>query len=231
MSDQKQLKTYEECYPIIDSIIKKFGNKWRLKSINWFDFEDVSQTIKIHIYNKWHLWDQTRALEPWVAQVASHQIKNIIRNNYSNYVRPCMQCKFNTGDDGCSFTASGEQDSSCSLYAKWSKNKKNGYGIKMPVSMEHHSHEINEASSIDPVCFDSSMRRLNEKMKEALSEDYYKVYEMLFLEKKTEEDVAKFMGYKTSEKNRKAGYKQIKNLKKMLHSTALNIISKNDIIL
>ena len=39
------------------------------------------------------------------------------------------------------------------------------------------------------------------------------------------------MGYKTSEKNRAAGYKQIKNLKKMLKEKVQNIIAKNDIIL
>jgi hypothetical protein len=39
------------------------------------------------------------------------------------------------------------------------------------------------------------------------------------------------MGYKSNEKNRKAGYKQIKNLKKMLKEKAENIINEYDIIL
>jgi hypothetical protein len=54
---------------------------------------------------------------------------------------------------------------------------------------------------------------------------------MLFFEERTEEEVAKFMGYKTNEKNRAAGYKQIKNLKKMLKLKAQKIISENDILL
>ena len=54
---------------------------------------------------------------------------------------------------------------------------------------------------------------------------------MLFFEEKPEEEVAKFMGYKTNEKNRKAGYKQIKNLKKMLREKAEEIIRQNDIII
>lgn len=54
---------------------------------------------------------------------------------------------------------------------------------------------------------------------------------MLFFENKTEEEVAEFMGYKTNEKNRKAGYKQIKNLKKMLKQKAEDIIRDNDILL
>jgi hypothetical protein len=67
--------------------------------------------------------------------------------------------------------------------------------------------------------------------KKELSEEHYKVYMMLFFENTSEEDVAKYMGYKTSEKNRAAGYKQIKNLKKMLKEKVQNIIAKNDIIL
>jgi hypothetical protein len=54
---------------------------------------------------------------------------------------------------------------------------------------------------------------------------------MLFFEHKTEEEVATFMGYKTTEKNRKAGYKQIKNLKKMLKEKAESIIREQDIVL
>lgn len=38
------------------------------------------------------------------------------------------------------------------------------------------------------------------------------------------------MGYKTTEKGRKAGYKQIKNLKKMFKQTAQEILATEDII-
>ena len=38
------------------------------------------------------------------------------------------------------------------------------------------------------------------------------------------------MGYKTSEKGRKAGYKQIKNLKKVFKQKAQEILDKEDII-
>ena len=67
-------------------------------------------------------------------------------------------------------------------------------------------------------------------MKNALSAEHYTVYVMLFLEKKSEEDVADFMGYKTNEKNRKAGYKQIKNLKNMLKNKAKEIIYQNVVL-
>ena len=227
---ENNLKTYEDCSDIIDLVVQKFKKKWQLKAINWFDFDDVSQNIKIHIYNKWSMWDQTKPLEPWAARIASNQIKNTIRNNYTNYVKPCMKCKFNMGDNLCAATSNGIQNSSCAVYAKWTKRKQSGYGIKLPLPMENHTQEVNQKhdSGID---FSDSVLKLNDILKHQLSEPHYTVYIMLFFEHKSEEEVAKFMGYKSNEKNRKAGYKQIKNLKKMLKEKAENIINEYDIIL
>ncbi len=175
------------------------------------------------------MWDETKPLEPWIARITSNQIKNIIRNNYTNYVRPCMNCEFNMGGTLCAKNSSGNQEESCGDYAKWSKLKKIGYGIKMPLSIENHLVEVDQKQD-SYIHFDSSLEELNKMMKNALSAEHYTVYVMLFLEKKSEEDVADFMGYKTNEKNRKAGYKQIKNLKNMLKNKAKEIIYQNDII-
>lgn len=227
---ENKLKTYEECYETIDLVVSKFQKKWQLKAINWFDFEDVSQIVKLHIFNKWHLWDQTRPLEPWAARVTSHQIRNIIRNNYTNYVKPCMRCKFNMGDNLCSFTKNGVQNTSCDLFAKWSKQKKSGYGIKLPLPIENHTKEIDQHQDTN-INFEDSIQRLNIILKQSLSPLHYQVYQMMFFEHKTEEEVAHFMGYKSNEKNRAAGYRQIKNIKKMLKAKAQAIISEHDILL
>jgi hypothetical protein len=32
------------------------------------------------------MWDQTKPLEPWVSRIITNQIRNLIRNNYTNYV-------------------------------------------------------------------------------------------------------------------------------------------------
>lgn len=221
--------SYTEHYATIDAVVQKFQKKWQLKAIAWFDFEDVSQMVKLHIYKKWHMWDETKPLEPWIARITSNQIKNIIRNNYTNYVRPCMNCEFNMGGTLCARNSSGNQEESCPEYAKWSKLKKIGYGIKMPLSIENHLVEVDQKQD-SYIHFDSSLEELNKMMKNALSAEHYTVYVMLFLEKKSEEDVADFMGYKTNEKNRKAGYKQIKNLKNMLKNKAKEIIYQHDII-
>ena len=58
-----------------------------------------------------------------------------------------------------------------------------------------------------------------------------KVYEDLFVKNLSEDEVAKKLGYTTNEKNRKAGYKQIKNLKKMFKEKAVVVIQQKDIII
>jgi DNA-directed RNA polymerase specialized sigma24 family protein len=229
VEENNRPKTYEDCYHIIDTVINKFKKTWTLQAINWFDFDDVAQVVKLHIYKKWHMWDQTRPLEPWIARITSHQIKNIIRNNYTNYVKPCMSCPHNMGDNLCSKTRSKEQDSTCKDYAKWSKHKRQGYGIKMPLTIEHHQQEINEHADTN-VNFVSSIDKIDAMLKNELSEQHFRVYKMLFFENCSEEEVAKFLGFKSNEKNRKAGYKQIKNIKKMLKEKVQEIIEKNDIL-
>ena len=54
---------------------------------------------------------------------------------------------------------------------------------------------------------------------------------MIYIDHLPEEDVAKKMGYKSNEKGRKAGYKQLKNLKKIFIERAKEIIDKRDIII
>ena len=59
-------KRFEDYIDVIEIAIRKQRSRWRLDCISWFDFEDVEQVIKLHIYNKWDMWDQKRPLEPWI---------------------------------------------------------------------------------------------------------------------------------------------------------------------
>lgn len=231
---------YEELFPIIDREIKKRRGKWSLTSLAWIDYDDVSQIIRSHIFNKWDQWDQSRPLLPWINKIITNQLKNILRNYYSNFVRPCLSCPFNQAaptkensgavDSLCGFTSSGLQDSECPLFAKWEKTKKYAYDIKMPVALEHHTYEVHriEESFYD---VEIARERLNRAMKEALTDRQFLVYDLLFVQHKSEEDVAKILGFKTTEKGRKAGYKQIKNLKKLFTKKAAKILETQDIII
>lgn len=220
--------SFEDKIDIIEKAINRQRKKWQLNAIAWMDFDDVAQIIKLHIYKKWSMWNQTKPLEPWIGRIISNQIKNIIRNNYTNYIRPCLNCPNNGGEDQCRLTRSGIQDSSCDLFAKWTKQKKSGYDLKMPLTLENHKQEAEE--TIDSSYFSfNGVEYLNDEMKKSLSDKQYSAYIMLFFEQKTDEDVAFFMGYKTTEKNRMIGYKQIKNLKKLFREKAMEIMNRKDI--
>jgi hypothetical protein len=238
MAKEKPKKArYEDKFAEIDVEIRKRRGKWFLDSLAWFDFEDVEQIIRAHIYKKWDQWDQRRSLKPWINKIITNQMKNILRNNYSNFVRPCLGCPFNQSgptksgsvDSLCGFTKSGLQDSTCPLYAKWEKTKKSAYDIKMALALENHSHEVYSMHDLS-FNIEESQGKLNVHMEKELSPKQFAVYRLLFIENEDEEAVAKVMGYKTSEKGRKAGYKQIKNLKKVFKRKAQEILKKEDII-
>lgn len=230
MTKKDKQKRFEDYIDVIEEAIRKQRSRWRLDCITWFDFEDVEQVIKLHIYNKWHMWDQERPLEPWINIIVTNQIRNLVRNHYGNYIKPCANCVHNMGGDSCSFTPSNTQSSECDKYKKWEKTKKVAFDLKVAVTSENHMHEISYTPD-KRLCFDTAVEKLNKHMKDCLSEIHYKAYHMLFFEEASEEDVASFMGYKTNEKKRKAGYRQVKNLKKTFMQKASEIIKKEDIII
>ncbi len=220
---------FEEKLPIIEIEIRKRRSKWQLNALKWMSFEDVEQIIKLHVFRKWDMWDQSKALEPWLSRIITNQIRNIIRNNYTNYVKPCMNCPYNLGDDFCALNISGSQDSSCAKYATWEKGKRHGFNIKLPLELENHTREAEEIPW-NQVDFSQSISLLNQEMEKVLSENYFRAYKMIFFEQQSDEDVAKFLGYRSSEKNRKIGYKQIKNLKKLFRDKAIEILKNKDIL-
>ena len=67
-------------------------------------------------------------------------------------------------------------------------------------------------------------------MKRVLNTRQYEIYTMLFVENLSDEEIALKMGYKTSESGRKAGYKQIKNMKKQFKAKAVKILKNKDIL-
>ena len=137
MGRPKKIK-YEDKIDIINGEIRKRRGKWFLDSIPWISFEDVEQIIRIHIYQKWSQWDQKRELKPWINKIITNQFKNILRNYYLNFAKPCSSCPFDSsaaGENFCSFTKSGLQDITCPLYAKWSKSKKSAHDVKIPLRL------------------------------------------------------------------------------------------------
>tara|TARA_R100000808_G_scaffold11976_1_gene30283 strand:- start:16422 stop:17006 length:585 start_codon:yes stop_codon:yes gene_type:complete len=190
------------------------------------DFDDVSQILRIHIYKKWHLYDQSKPLAPWLNRIISNQIKNLIRNNYGNYCRPCLKCAAAEGNNLCEIY--GKQDSTCPLYQTWERTKKRAHDLKIPLPLENHAQEVFSQSS-DSFDVESNIMKLHKKMKEILKPIEWKVYLSLYINNKSEQEVAEELGYKTSEKNRSPGYKQIKNIKKSIIEKVKKHLDKNNI--
>jgi DNA-directed RNA polymerase specialized sigma24 family protein len=218
--------TFENKISEINQEINKRRHKWNLTTLAWMDFSDVSQILRIHIYKKWNLYDPNKPLAPWVNRIVSNQIKNLIRNNYGNYSRPCLRCAAAEQEDGCTIYAS--QCSKCPLYAKWEKSKKSAHDIKLPVALENHTQEVHNIIE-DEIDIEKTAKNIHAKMQQVLKPIEWKFYELYYIKHKSEEESAKLMGYKTTEKNRKIGYKQVKNLKKSIMTKVKKYLYNGDI--
>ena len=191
------------------------------------DYEDVSQILRFHIFKKWHLYDQTKNVKPWIRTIIANQIKNLIRNNYTNFIKPCCRCEAARGETGCDIYE--KQCSACPLYKNWEKNKKAGFSAKMPVPLENYKQEVYHIQNNQSIDIEKSALKLHKRMKEVLRPHEWKIYHYLYIDFMEELDVAKKMGYKTSEKNRSPGYKQIKNVKKKIIQKVKDVLENDQI--
>ena len=221
MSEKKKYEDYQD---LIDSAVKKQKSRWRLGAIKWFDFEDVEQVVKSHIAQKWHMWDQSRPLEPWLSRVITNRMWNLIRNHYGSYIKPCSTCVFARGEL-CGKNLSGNQDVSCEDYAKWVDKKRFGLELRTASSLDDNEQVINIKCN-SYYDYNADLEKLNDKMFKKLGEKLYKAYDMLYFDDCSEEDVAKYMGYKLSDNNRKIGYRQVKNLKCKFQKIATKILEE-----
>lgn len=216
----------------IDNLLLKFRSKWHLSSLAWISYEDISQIIRLHIYNKWHLWDQNRSFAPWCNRLINNQILNLIRNYYGNYAKPCLRCEHYGGNEECHLTNTKNTDSNCSLYAKWEIKKKNAYHLKLPESidnLEPYQEPQKENQEID---YEKSQWLLHDKMKKKLSKSDWKIYYLCYVENKSDEFVAKKLGY-GREINKKTGnyiYKDLNKFRKKFTTIARKILQDHDII-
>lgn len=222
---------FEDNITLVDRELAKRRNLWTLSSIQWMDFDDVSQIIRLHIYQKWALYDAAQPLIPWLNKVISNHIKNIVRNIYGNFVRPCLRCA--AAEPDCLCKIYGSQCSKCPLYAAWEKSKKRAYEVKLPVPIETHLNN-QECSFIDSGYNDSQdidrqAAAIHARMQTALKPLEWTVYKHLFIDNLTEEQVAAKMGYKTTENGRKPGYKQIRNIRKTIMEKVKKALRNDEI--
>ena len=214
----------------LEELLKKYRPKWQLSALAWIDYDDVCQIIRFHIYKKWHLWDQTRPFKPWASMIISNQIKNLIRNNYSSFAKPCLRCPHNMGATSCGWTKSKEQDESCPDFSKWRKKKERAFNIKLPLALEE-GVGTGTTSLRDFVDYNEASKKLHSLVMEQLNEKHKKIYFLLYIENIDENEVAERFGFKAdAAKRKKPRYKQIANLKKKFYNIALKIMKDYDIL-
>lgn len=219
-------RSFEECIDIINSCINKRRHRWTLTSLSFMDFDDVAQILRTHIFKKWHLFDQSRRLEPWLTTVINSQMINLIRNVYSSFSRPCLKCEFFEGDNLCS--KFGTQNITCDLYKAWVFGKKRKYEIQLALPIENHINECYEikAENID---IDKTAEILHAKMKTILKPLEWVVYYNLFVIHKSEEEVGKMLHLKSTEKNRNPGYSRLNQLKKLIMIQVKKVLQEGDV--
>lgn len=224
-------KSFEECLPVVNQEIEKRKNKWHLNPVTLLDFDDVSQILRIHVHEKWHLWDQSLPLKNWLNRVISNQIINLIRNNYGNLAPPCSRCPHNQIGGLCSYTQSGEKDTTCDFYKKWIESKRVGFEMRAASSIDDPDNYsfLTAGNSSHGYDLERSLVRFKDILKERLSRPNYEVFELIYIDNQPEEYVAKKMGFFSNEEGRKAGYKQIYNIKKKILEVSKEILEEEEV--
>jgi len=218
-------RTFEEGLPILDAELKKRKYKWSLSAITYMDYDDVSQIIRNHVFKKFNQYNPLLPFRPWVNKIISSQIKNILRNIYWNFSRPCLRCIYNRGDGHCEITPSGEQCSECPLFKKWAGSKKNAHDIKLAVSMHNHEQEVHNKTD-DFFDIELQRKKLDSRLEKTLKPAEWKFYKLLYIDNKEESEVAKIMGFRTNEAGRSPGYKRLKQIKHIIVEKSKKILEE-----
>lgn len=234
MTEKSQEKTnkitkpsFESQLPTIKRELEKRRNKWTLVSL---PFEDVSQMVMIRIFKKYHTFKPERGeFSHWVNKSISNAIRNILRDNYLKYNRPCLGCAKNIGGDICSYTPSGKQCEECPLFAKWKKNKEQHFNVKQSLPLENHAQEA-ESKIGDFTDIALAKEKIDENIKKKLKPIEYKLYQLLYIENLSEREAGVKMEYRQTNKNRGPGYQQIAKIKSKILAAAKEIIEEEDLV-
>jgi len=224
--------SFEEKLGDIDQEIAKRRRRWQLSALAYIDFEDVSQILRAHVYEKWDKWDQTRPFLQWLNRTLTNRIINIVRDNFGRFAPPCNGCSFNLGDNHCSFTKSNTKCAECPLYADWSKKKKAGYELKLAKSLDSEEilDQADRSGQSRYIDYEKSSQSLHDLMLKKLNPGQGRIYQLLIVEGKSEDEVAKILNFKSSEKGRAPGYKYLLVMKNRFYNMAKDILEDNDIV-
>lgn len=176
---------FHEKLPEIQNIVKMIVTKWNLAGIPYLDRNDVASEILTHVYQKLHLFDQTRPIGNWTNSVCNNFLKNLFRNHFYKYSRPCLNCPAFLGGSSCRIF--GEVSTKCDLYAKWDGEKKQQHDVALPLSSEFHGNEINSKPA-DSLDVEKIISELLPKLKAKLTPNEYFLFTKIHLENVSEKE-------------------------------------------
>ena len=226
------MKSFEEVEPIIDNLLERRRNRWNLEAVRHVDFDDIKQEIKIHIYQKFDMWNQDLPFENWCATIIHNQLINSKRNLWRNHEKPCSNCYFNCGGEFCKFTKTGKKDNNCPEYKQWILKRKDAYEIKRAISVEAEDGEILH-SAPDEIDYEGFLKNLDPIIKQHVKDNFippvtYKIFKLAFIDCLPDETIAEKMGYKSREKGRSAGYRILTAHKSAIKKIAKEYLEKED---
>lgn len=214
-------------------LINKRRSSWKLFSVMGWD--DVSNIILAEIWKSWPGYDPSKPLDRWANTVITSRMKNLFRDHLFKTARPCIAatnygnpCSYNTGCDGCAWTKSGRQDSSCRFFAAWEKKKQAKFVVSTPLAMSAHVDEVHSQHS-DYVDYEAGKKMIDEKIIPLLTQEEAKIYRFLYIKKLSMKETGKRMGYKVQKNSKIPGYLILRSACKRFYLLAKEIVETEGI--
>lgn len=227
----ENVRLYEQYKVVIDKEIGKRVFRWKLTSLAYIDLSDIAQLLNLHVVTKIHLYDEEKSpFSHWVNRLLSNRLKNLFRDHYQSFSKPCDKCQFNGGGSTC--TVFGKQSDTCSDYAAWFKSKR----FKMEIAMAHSisaprltdehdqiHQEINDKTS-DFTDFETKIPEFNTLLKAKLRPLEWRAYTYLFIDHMTDIQAAKLLNYSVDGGKNSKGYKTILKIKTKIYKISVEIV-------
>lgn len=215
--------SFEDNINQINRLIKLNISKWKLSgAIPSVSKEDIEQEIRLHIYERWDLYDPARPLGNWLTTVINRKILNLQRDNYYRFSKPCvaLKCSSYLGAEECKIF--GTCCSDCKLYADWEKEKKSKHDIRLPVSIENDNRlqKLSETPHEGQDIFEK-LEELKFKLKESLTSNEFYIFNALYLENKTEAQILNELKFSS----KTDGIRQIKAVKNTIYDKVKNVLT------
>lgn len=143
---------FEDALPILEEILKLYRRRWTFVHYPW---EDLCQDIRIHLFGKFHLYDQQKPIRPWLSVAVHNFIINEIRNRWGRFQPPCARCELNLGENQCKLY--GTNLKKCTLYKKYLGQRLQNHSVEFPFSYEAIEYDSQVELSHQPRDFINSL--------------------------------------------------------------------------